>query len=161
MTLPAGAPREPHQVGLRLRGEDAEDLAVISACVQDALVAVRDLAYDPAARTFLMVANRFRWEDSGGGAGKRFERTLCGIAFDAIDGVAYRGFHRSEEDRILSLLAIRPTAGPGPAGATIDLEFAGGATIRLAASAIVCRTHDFGEPWQTARRPEHEADGPA
>ena len=47
---------------LKLRAEDADDLAVISACLQDALVAVRDLAFVPQDRTFLMAANRFRWE---------------------------------------------------------------------------------------------------
>ena len=101
-----------------LRAADAEDLAVISACLQDALVSVRDLAYDPAARTFVLVANRFRWEGGGTDArqGAPFERILCGVAFDAVDGAAYRGFHRSEEDRILSLLAIR--SAPGPAGTT-------------------------------------------
>src|SRR5689334_10628336 len=96
---------------LRLRAEDAEDLAVISACLQDALVSVRDLAYDRNARNFVLVANRFRWEVAGEvpgeGAGMPFERTLCGVVFDEVDGVAYRGFHRSEEDRILALLAIR------------------------------------------------------
>src|SRR5437588_8269430 len=95
--------RPPAAAGLRLRAEDAEDLAVISACLQDALVAVRDLAYDRAAQTFWLVANRFRWEKAPAGAGAAFERTLCGIAFDDISEVAYRGFHRSEEDRILSL----------------------------------------------------------
>ena len=106
---------------LRLRAEDAEDLAVISACLQDALVAVRDLAYDPGARVFVLVANRFRWEDCrpGIGDGAPFERTLCGVTFDDIDAVAYRGFQRSEEDRILCLLAIRladadPRAAAGP-----------------------------------------------
>jgi hypothetical protein len=148
----------PANAGLRLRAVDAEDLAVISACLQDALVAVRDLAFDPAAHTFVLVANRFRWE---GGAGRpqalRYERTLCGIAFAAIEGVTYRGFHRNEEDRILSLLAIQPTPGPG---ATIELRFAGGAAIRLAATAISCRARDFGEPWPTAWQPGHELDEP-
>src|ERR1700692_122572 len=131
--MPKGG--RPPEAELRLRAEDAEDLAVISACLQDALVSVRDLAYDQGARIFVLVANRFRWE--GGAIGKRagrpFERTLCGVSFDEIDGVAYRGLHRSEEDRILSLLAIRPTRGPGKSssGGAIDLEFAGGATIRL------------------------------
>ena len=170
----------PDDQGLRLRAEDSEDLAVISACVQDALVAVRDLAYDPDARTFMLVANRFRWEGCCGGAeeGRPFERTLCGITFDNVEAVAYRGFHRSEEDRILSLLAIRPIPGqpspgqsmpgqppagagvPGaaPAGATIDLEFAGEAKIRLTVSAIRCRARDFGEPWPTAWQPGHELD---
>src|SRR5947209_3586277 len=88
--------------GLRLRGEDAEDLAVISACLQDALVAVRDLAFDRDAGTFIFVANRFRWEggDSEAQEGAPFERTLCGVAFDSVVDVAYRGFNRSEEDRI-------------------------------------------------------------
>jgi hypothetical protein len=138
---------------LRLRAEDAEDLAVISACLQDALVSVRDLAYDREARIFLFVANRFRWEGgTADGAGRPFERTLCGVSFEEVDGAAYRGFHRSEEDHILSLLAIRP------AGGVIDLEFAGDATIRLTAALISCRLRDFGEPWPTAWQPGHPLD---
>src|SRR5438270_7952120 len=97
----AGPPApNPSDRELRLRAEDADDLAVISACLQDALVSVRDLAYDRDARCFMLVANRFRWEDCGGSGrpeqGAPFERTLCGVVFEAIDGVAYRGFHRSE-----------------------------------------------------------------
>jgi hypothetical protein len=155
-------PPEPAQRGrgLRLRAADAEDLAVISACLQDALVSVRDLAYDRDARTFLLVANRFRWEagDADAPEGAPFERILCGVAFNAVDGVAYRGFQRSEEDRILSLLALR--AVPGPAGVTIELDFAGDATIRLTAGEISCRARDFGEAWPTAWRPGHQLDDP-
>ena len=182
--LKGGAPRPVGSgIGLRLRAEDAEDLAVISACLQDALVAVRDLAYDRDARTFVLVANRFRWEGSAVAARDApFERTLCGVAFDEIDEVAYRGFHRSEEDRILALLAIRPVFGPGDplatrprdprvklgegkvgteaAGGVIDLEFAAGAAIRLTAAAIRCRARDFGEPWPTAWQPGHPLDEP-
>jgi hypothetical protein len=158
----AGPPEPvPSNTELRLRAEDAEDLAVISACLQDALVSVRDLAYDRAARIFVLVANRFRWEGGRAGEGERpFERTLCGVAFDQIDGVVYRGFHRSEEDRILSLLAIRAMPGPGisSTGGVIDLEFAAGATIRLTAAAISCRARDFGEPWPTAWQPGHPLD---
>ena len=57
----------------------------------------------------MLVANRFRWEDCRPGSEEcgPFERTLCGVTFDEVDRVAYRGFHRSEEDRILCLLAIR------------------------------------------------------
>ena len=164
----AGPPEpNPPDRELRLRAEDAEDLAVISACLQDALVSVRDLAYDRDARSFVVVANRFRWEGAPGMgpgevAGTPLERTLCGVVFDEIDGVAYRGFHRSEEDRILSLLAIRPIFGPEvrPSGGIIDLEFAAGATIRLTATAISCRARDFGEPWPTPWQPGHPLDEP-
>lgn len=160
----AGRRRAPARrgTGLRLRAEDGEDIAVISAFVQDALVAVRDLAYDRSARTFLMVANRFRWE--GGGDDAPFERILCGIAFNEIDDVVYRGFQRSEEDRILSLLAIQPGIDPEaasrPGGMIIDIEFAAGATIRLSAAAIRCRARDFGDPWPTAWQPGHLLDMP-
>ena len=134
---------------------------MISACLQDALVSVRDLAYDRDARIFVLVANRFRWEGrtTGKGAGRAFERTLCGVTFDEVDGVVYRGFHRSEEDRILSLLAIRSiTPAVNPAGGAIDLEFAGDATIRLTAAVIRCRLRDFGEPWPTVWQPGHPLD---
>jgi hypothetical protein len=165
--MPKAGPPEPSRSEreLRLRAEDAEDLAVISACLQDALVSVRDLAYDRDARNFVLVANRFRWEGAAGegpeeGEGAPFERILCGVVFDEIDGVAYRGFHRSEEDRILALLAIRPIFGPEirPTGGIIDLEFAAGATIRLTAAAISCRARDFGEPWPTPWQPGHPLD---
>jgi hypothetical protein len=149
----AGPAASPN--GLRLRAEDAEDLAVISACLQDALVSVRDLAYDAAAGAFVAAANRFCWE-GGAGEAAPFARTLCLIAFEAVSGVAYRGFWRREEGRILSLLAIRATQIG--AGMTIDLEFAGGATIRLFAAAIRCRARDFGEPWPTSWQPGHALD---
>ena len=148
----------PPEAGLRLRAEDADDLAVISACLQDALVSVRDLAYDPEARSFVFVANRFRWEAGGEGEAARFERTLCGIAFEEVEGVAYRGFHRSEEDRILCLLAIHPNHTTS--GGTIDLDFSGGPAIRLTASAIRCHARDLGEPWPTVWHPGHPEDEP-
>jgi hypothetical protein len=156
MANDAGAPTTPRR-GLRLRAEDSEDLAVISACLQDALVAVGDLAYDRAAGTFVLAANRFCWE---GGAGEPapFVRCLCLIEFHTVTGVAYRGFRRREEERILSLLAIGPAEPEAPSGATIDLAFAGGATIRLSAAAIRCRVRDFGEPWPTAWQPGHALD---
>jgi hypothetical protein len=150
---------------LRLRAEDEEDLAVISACLQDALVAVGDLAYDPGARVFLLIANRFRWEDCRSGTGDcgPFARTLCAVTFDNIAAAAYRGFPRGEKDRILCLLAIRPvadttadTAAGAEPGLTLSLDFAGNAEIRLTASALRVRARDFGDPWQTKRQPGHE-----
>jgi hypothetical protein len=143
----------PPKAALRLRAEDREDLAVISACLQDALVSVADLAYDRDAETFLLAANRFRWEcaPAAEGDGMEFERILCGLTFEAVEGVAYRGFRRADLDRLLSLLAIRQDER----SAAIELAFAGGATIRLHARQIRCRLHDVGEPWPTSRQPDH------
>jgi Protein of unknown function (DUF2948) len=143
-------------VVLKLRAEDADDLAVISACLQDSLVPVRDLAYDAECRSFLLVANRFRWEDGLRRAAEEggFQRTLCGITFSDVVSVSYSGFRRSDDGCILSLLAIRPESG------AIRLEFSGGAAIRLEVERILCGARDLGEPWPTPWRPHHEVDEP-
>jgi len=144
----------PDAALLKLRAEDAEDLLVISACLQDALVPVRDLAYIPEERTFLLIANRFRWENgvrpAPGEAG--LERTLCGITFSEVTAVSYSGFRRSENGRILSLLAIRAENGK------VHLEFSGGAAIRLEVACILCHAKDVGEPWPTPWQPRHDLD---
>jgi hypothetical protein len=142
---------------LKLRAEDADDLAVLSACLQDALVAVRDLAYLAEEERFIFVANRFRWE-----TGLRpllreepHQRVLCVVTFGTVTAVAYRGFRRADEDRILCLLAIRSEGGDRGA---ILLEFAGDAAIRLEAARIECRAKDLGEPWPTPWRPRHDEE---
>ena len=139
---------------LKLRAEDADDLAVISACLQDALVPVRDLAYVAEDRTFLFVANRFRWENGLGPAPGEvpYERVLCGITFSQVAAAAYSGFRRTDDGRILSLLAIRPEDG------AVRLEFSGGAVIRLDVARILCHARDLGDPWPTPWRPRHEVD---
>ena len=139
---------------LKLRAADAEDLAVISACLQDALVTVRDLAYASEERTFLLVANRFRWETGFRPAPGEisYERTLCGITFGEVAAVSYSGFRRSDDGRILSLLAIRP------GDREIHLEFSGGAAIRLEVARILCHATDLGDPWPTPWQPRHDLD---
>jgi DUF2948 family protein len=139
---------------LKLRAEDTEDLAVISACLQDALVTIRDLAYIPEERSFLLVANRFRWEiglrPALGEAA--YERVLCGIAFSEVVAASYSGFRRSDGGRILSLLAIR---GEDRA---VHLEFSDGAAIRLEVARILCHAQDLGDPWPTPWQPRHDLD---
>ena len=143
---------------LSLRAEDKDDLAVLSACLQDALVLVGDIAYVGEDDSFMMVANRFRWERGEPPVRPKrgHERTLSGVLFSAVKGVSYRGFRRGDNERLLVLLAIR--AEPSEDGAAILLEFAGGAAVRLRAARIDCRVRDLGEPWPTAWRPRHEAD---
>jgi hypothetical protein len=148
-------------VALKLRAEDGDDLAVLSACLQDAIVPVRDLAYVRDRQMFVFIANRFRWESGLRPAPGDFrrQRILCAVTFEAVDAASYRGFSRRDEDRILALLAIRPEPAPG-GGAAIHLEFSGHAAIRLEVARIQCRAKDLGEPWPTPWHPRHEPEGP-
>jgi hypothetical protein len=138
---------------LRLRAEDAEDLAVISACLQDALVELRHFDYAPDERRFAGVLVRFVQEEQGVPA----RQVKCALAFDRVVSAKLKGLTRTVRPRPLELLAI--TAGPAvDAGVHITLIFAGGGALRLEASSIACRLEDVGDPWLTRLRPRHGED---
>ena len=149
--------------GLKLRAADVEDLAVISAILQDSLVTIGEMAYLPDEHRFVLVANRFRWERRPGEARKNAERVLTGLCIDGVKAVRRRGFSPREEDRILSLLAIRAqsSAQAPDQPVALLLEFAGGSSIRLEVGRLLCHLDNLGEPWPTRWRPKHpvaEAD---
>lgn len=133
---------------LRLRAEALDDLSVISALVQDALVPLGDMAYLPEEKSFMMALNRFRWE-SGDDAETR-ERIHAGLRFDRVTRVRYRGIDRRQRGNILSLLAIAYDQGVS------TLHFSGDGVIRLEADELRCGLEDFGEPWPTRSIPHHD-----
>lgn len=134
---------------LRLKAIDAGDLAVLSACLQDALVLIGDMAYLPEERRFVLAANRFVWEQPAQGGEESYARTGAGLTIDAVSAVRRRNLDPRQADRILSLLAIRPVEGG------IRLTFSGEAEIELSTSEILVHLQDLGEPWPTAWRPRH------
>jgi hypothetical protein len=137
---------------LKLRAEDEEDLAVISAFLQDALVPVAEMIFLPDEQRFVLVANRFMWERPPHGKKGHSERTLTGIAFDGVKAVRVRGFERTESDRILQVLAVRAVPG------SVIFEFSGDDAMRLETDQILCHLEDIGEPWPTPWRPRHALD---
>ena len=106
-----------------LRAADAEDLAVISACLQDALVPVRELRYLAAGAAFrpgrqpLPLGSAATAAGPAPANGMPFERILCGVAFGAVDGVAYcAALHRQRprtRSRSMSPLRARMPACRG------------------------------------------------
>jgi hypothetical protein len=140
------------QAKLKLRAEDEDDLAIISAVLQDALVPVAEMVFLPDEQRFVLVANRFMWERKPVDKKGHCERTLTGIAFDGVKAVRVRGFERTERDRILQILAVRAVPG------SIVFEFSGDDAMRLETDQILCHLEDIGEPWPTPWRPRHALD---
>ena len=139
---------------LRLRAEDQDDLAIIAACLQDAVVRVEEMSYLPARHRFAAVCSRFRWEREGDGARRGHERIRCGIHFEGILAARVRDIEQRRRGRVLELLTIR--AEPeGGGGLRIELVFAGGATVRLEAEFIECHLSDLGAPWRARGWPSH------
>ncbi len=126
-------------------------MAVIAACLQDSIVSFDDMDFLAPERRFVLVVNRFRWEncdESRRNCGA-FERVSCGITFEHVRAVHLRNLDRSDREAILSLLTIEVGEG------RIDLIFAGGGVIRLDVDGIRCFLKDRGEPWPTKWRPAH------
>lgn len=147
---------------LRLAAIDDEDLAVISAHVQDAVLKVGDLVYLPADRRFALAMNRFSWEKATDMKPRRkrdgFERRRAALTFDRVLRVRTTGIDRTRPDTVLELLALGFTPVDPPTG-IVSLVFAGGAAIELEVEVIEARLADLGPAWATASVPRHE--GPA
>jgi hypothetical protein len=135
---------------LKLAALDADDLAIISAHLQDAVIRVGDVTYLHDKQRFALVGRRFDWEASEGEARRR----LTGCHFERVLSVKTRGLDRSHPDEILNLLAITFEAGEPPSGAAI-LHFAGGACIRLEVECIEALMKDLGPIWAAETRPAH------
>jgi len=140
----------------RVRAEDAEDLNIVSAFLQDAVIPVVEMAYEPEAGRFVLIAGRFRWEKAvreaaKPGDGMPFERVHCAVRFEEVTAVRVRGVDlKAERGRMLNLLQFAWRDGG------VDLVCADGVTIRLDVRRLACHVEDLGEPWPTAFRPTHD-----
>jgi hypothetical protein len=142
---------------LKLAALDAEDLAVISAHMQDAVLLVGDMKFMPGRGQFAVVANRFDWEhaENGHGDAEAFRRQRTGLHFNRVVSARALGINQRREDGVLELLSITFEAGEAPSG-EIVLAFAAGGTLRLAVECIEVQMSDLGDAWETESKPEHD-----
>ena len=142
---------KPMTEALRLVALDEEDLAVLSAHLQDALIAVSDMTYLQPSRRFVLVGKRFDWVKAGAGT---IERCATGLHFERVLTVARSGFEQSESDRTLNLLAIHFEPTDAPAG-HVRLTFSGGAALRLEVECLEAQMRDLGPRWCCDKQPAH------
>jgi hypothetical protein len=139
---------------LRLLAQDAGDLQVISAALQDAVCKVGDVRYEAAARRLTVELNRFRWE-----AGAR-ERVRSALQFGGVLDVKARRIRRDAKDAVLEFLALsfEPNGGEGDPGGCLTLTFAGGGDVRVEVEAVDTVLADVSAPWPTRSEPRHQLD---
>jgi hypothetical protein len=137
-----------------LIAEDAADLQVISARLQDAVAKVKDLVYLPKRRRFAALFNRFQWE---AGARSGNLRLQSGLHFDGVMSVKSSNIKRGAPDAVVSLLAIKFTAkGADDPEGTIELIFSGGGALKLEVECIDAGLSDVSGVWAARGRPAHE-----
>ena len=140
---------------LNLGALEPEDLAVISALVQDAVFPADEMSWRPGARRFALLLNRFRWEDRGR---ERHgpERVRSLLVIDNVLRVASQGVRRGEKDVVLSLLEVSFEAGEDGAGHML-LTLAGDGAIRLEVEALEVTLKDVTRPYKapSGKVPDH------
>ena len=150
---------------LRLIALDEDDLRIISAQLQDAVVRVEDIAFLPKERRFVAVMKRFDWlkvvaEECGEAAsdGQFYERREAALRFECVLGAQFRNLPLDAKGDVQVLLAVdfEPTEAPG---GFVNLIFAGGGGIRLQVECIEAEMRDLGTVWRTRNKPQHP-DGP-
>lgn len=141
---------------LKLLALDSEDLEVISAHVQDAVVRVGDMGYARADKRFAVLMNRFDWEN-GTGRRDKGQRKRAGLHFNGVQSVTTQGIDTNAHEGVLELLAIAFSPIDGPAG-IVALNFAGGGTVRLGVECVDARLSDLGAVWAAAAKPVHALD---
>ena len=91
---------------LKLRAVAAEDVGIFSVLLQDGLVAASDLHYRKDEASFMMVINRFCWEQGGNAESKtQPNRCLCGLHVAHVKQVSQRGLF-SGANQFYNLLSI-------------------------------------------------------
>jgi len=140
---------------LRLTAFDADDLGVISAQMQDAVILIGDIRYLKRAGKLVLVANRFAWDEAGL-ARRAFYRRRTGLHFDRVLDVKAQHIRQDNPQAVLSLLAITFEPGDEPSG-KIRLDFSGGGHIEATVECIEAALDDLGPAWETAHMPSHEA----
>jgi len=148
---------------LKLHALDEEDLAVMSAHLQDAIMRVQEMTYMPRQQRFAAVLNRFDWLEAERGSGKRgrYQRRQAALRFDRVMDAKIQNIDRQRNDGIFELLAIQfqPT---DPPGGEVLLIFAGDAAIRLTVECIEAELRDLSAAWRARSKPEHDTgDAPA
>jgi hypothetical protein len=135
---------------LRLLAQDADDLAVISAALQDAVTRIADIHWDRSARQLTVAFNRFRWEAPGDQA----ERVRSGLQLGDVLDVKARKLRRDASDAVVELLALNFEPGEPPGGLVV-FAFAAGGDLAARVECIDAVLADLSPPWRAPRKPEH------
>jgi hypothetical protein len=142
----------PETDDLKLVVLDVDDLAIVSAHLQDAVAKIGDMAYLPAEKRFAMLVNRFDWTTA-----EKPEpvRKRTGIHFERVLNAKMRGIDPSKRDAVLNLLAVEFEEAEAPSGA-VTLHFSGDGAIRLEVECLEAALSDLGPQWPAQKCPQHK-----
>jgi len=147
--------RPPMPEPLKLIALDEDDLKIVSAHLQDAVLRMSDMAWVPSEHRFAAVLNRFDWLAAvEGDCASNLRRCRCALRFDRVKRAQVQNIKPGEPSAFAELLAVTYEEAEPPSG-YITLYFAGGGAVRLEVECIEGELRDLGVAWKTTVKPQH------
>ena len=143
------------RANLKLLGKNQEDLKVISAYLQDSILIIKDTVFLKQNRTFIMIVNRFMWEDVEKGVFRQNKRIRSAVKFDEVIKVKSRNINQKNKNKPLECLAIK-CSSIFEETYKIMIFFAGNSIITIISEVIEVALHDLGKPWNVKHIPQHK-----
>ena len=138
-------------VPMRLLAEDPEDLAVLSAALQDAVGKVGDIQFEPTRRQLTLATNRYLWETGA----RSLQRVRCAIQLGGVLSVKSRNLRRDAPDAVIAVLALNFEPGETPGG-VVRIVLSGGGDLAVDVECIDVALSDVGDPWAARGAPQHD-----
>ncbi len=140
---------------LKLIARTQDDLRVVSAHLQDAIVKVSDIAKLQKNKIFLIQLNRFMWEDVERGVFRKNKRIRTILKFENVLNVYSKKINQSKKDKFLDFLTIE-TNLMADNNYEMKIVFAGDSMIKIITEVIEVTLDDQGEAWDTKSIPKHK-----
>ena len=139
---------------LKLIARTEEDLRVVSAHLQDAIVNVNDIANLKKNKILLLQLNRFMWEDVEKGVFRKNKRIRTVLKFENVIKVYSKNIYQDKKDKFLDFLTIE-TNKMTDNNYEMKILFAGGSIVKIISEIIEVTLDDQGDAWVTKNKPKH------
>jgi len=140
---------------LKLLATSDEDLRIVAAHLQDAIVLIEDIANLKKNRIFLIQLNRFMWEDVEKGVFRKNKRIRTVLKFDNVINVLSKNINKKKNKNFLDFLTIESNL-LSDKSYEIRLIFSGNAVIKIKTEIIDVTLDDQGSPWESKTQPKHD-----
>ena len=140
---------------LKLIARTVEDLRVVSAHLQDAIVNINDIANLKKNKILLLQLNRFMWEDVEKGLLRKNKRIRTILKFENVIKVKSRNINLAGKDKFLDFLTIE-TNQMTDNNYEMKIVFAGDSIIKVVSEVIEVTLDDQGNAWDTKNMPKHK-----
>ena len=143
------------KIRLKLIGKNQDDLKVMSAYLQDSVVIIKDIVFLKKNKSFIMIVNRFMWEDVERGFFRQNKRIRCAIRFEEVFEVKSKNINQKNTNKALECLAIKCNAEK-KGTYKISFFFSGNSLITINSEIIDVMMQDLGNPWNVKHVPVHK-----